>query len=90
MAIWSSFEGTIKCHKSKKISIKSVLLESYDELTIHVDTTEKNDEYIHTISCVYSLDGKEAWDFFYNFINKIKELDKNAHIDISCNIRLMK
>ena len=90
MAIWSSFEGPIKCHKSKKISIKSVLLELYDELTVHVDTTEKSDEYIHTISCVYCLDGKEAWDFFYKFVNKIKELDKNAHIDISCNIRLMK
>ena len=90
MAIWSSFEGTIKCHKSKKISIKSVLLELYDELTIHVDTTEKNDEYIHTISCVYCLDGKEAWEFFYNFINKIKDLDKNARIDITSNIRLMK
>ena len=90
MAIWSSFEGTIKCHKSKKISIKSVLLELYDELTVHVDTTEKNGEYIHTINCAYSLDGKEAWDFFYKFVNTIKKLDKNAYIDISCNIRLMK
>ena len=90
MAIRSSFEGTIKCHKSKKISIKSVLLELYDELTVHVVTTENNDKYIHKIECVYCLDGKEAWNFFYKFVNKIKELDKNAHIDISCNIRLMK
>ena len=88
MGVWSTFEGSITTHSSKKISVLTLLKQVYDESYVNVVTIEQAGYYQHQVSGALCLDGKEAWAAMQKFIAQIKELDPNSRVDITVSIRI--
>ena len=85
MSIWSSVQGTIKIHKSKKTSMQAVFEAHFDEYNASIETEDCGDSFKHTFSVTFSVEGENAFYLLQGFINTLSR--RGEWLDLETNIR---
>lgn len=89
MSVWSSLEGVIDIRRNCKCSVLKLVEEVFDEYrkplllqTEHFDSTRTH------VTLEFCDDGQSALDLSTKFIEKIKEYDSKAYVDLTFTTRI--
>lgn len=89
MSVWSSLEGVIDLRRGSGCSVIKLVEEVFDEYrkptlfqTEHFDSTRTH------ITLEFCDDGQIALDLSTKFIERIKEYDSKAYVDLTFTTRI--
>ena len=93
MSVWYSVEGEVSINKSAHCSLKKLLGSFNMEGRIYViecDNSSQRDVNTFNVRWCNSLDGVEAFNEINSIIKEILSFDKDAKINLNCEIRIIK
>ena len=87
MSIWSTINGTVSVHKSSHISLKYIVNQYFDEVSLSESKEDRGDRWYYQVIVHFCADSADASSRVEKFIKHIKNLDKTAVVDVNANIR---
>lgn len=89
MSVWCGVDGTIKTRKYAHVSLRTTILEMFDECSKpYVNVVIDGEDYtVQEVGFSFCSDGLQAAKCVSAFIHKLKEMDKTCQADLTASVR---
>jgi hypothetical protein len=90
MSAWTEVTGNIRMRNGTAFSLNKYISIEFDEVIIrYINQSIKGESIWFDVNFVFSDSNLASANKIQNLVNKLREVDKNAVVDLEANIRFL-